>query len=79
LELAHAHGVAIQIGLPSDVPGRTGFYDRKAENLRTGIDGAAVARKSAGGTCPAGFGITVFTDAGFTPALREYFERAWVR
>jgi hypothetical protein len=79
LELARPQRAAVQIGLPSDVPGRTGLYDRRAENLRTGLEGVAAARKSIGGTCPAGFGITVFTDAGFTSALREYFERTWVR
>lgn len=77
LDLVRPNRVGIQIGLPSDVPGRTGLYDRAAENLRTGIDGVAEALHDGGGQCPSGFGITVFAEGGFSPALRQSFRDTW--
>jgi hypothetical protein len=59
------HGVELQMGLPSDVHGRTGFFDRRAENLSTGL--AAVERAIAN-RCPANFGVTVFTVDGMSGA-----------
>jgi hypothetical protein len=59
--------VDLQIGLPSDVHGRTGLFDRKAENLVAGL--AAVGRALNGRRCPKNFGITIFTVDGMTQAM----------
>ena len=62
--------VSLQMGLPSNVPGRTGLFDRKVENLMTGSDGIAAVL---GTDCPSNFGVTIFTEDGMTDALWAHF------
>jgi hypothetical protein len=77
LALAQPMRVKFQMGLPSDVPGQSGLFDRQAENLTAGSLGVADALKRLGQECPADFGIAVFTEAGLTPTLFEAFASSW--
>jgi hypothetical protein len=77
LSLAARHGSSLQIGVPSNVPGRMGLYDRQAENLASASRGIADALTALGGSCPPRFGVAVFTEAGLTPELLDTFRQFW--
>lgn len=62
--LVGAAPVRLNIGLISNVSGRRGLYDRKAENLAAGLEGV----RRVWPRCPEGRGVTVFAVAGATPA-----------
>lgn len=68
--------VDLQIGLPSDMKGREGLYDRAAENLATGIAGVQAAIGKAG--CAKGVsGVTIFNDRSMSPDLWRTFNSAF--
>ena len=76
MSLAAKSKVDLQIGLPSDMKGREGLYDRSAENLVTGISGVQAAIGQSG--CPIGVGgVTIFNDASMNPALWNSFDGAF--
>jgi hypothetical protein len=54
----------LNIGVITNVPGRTGLYDRAVENFASGLEGV----RRVWPTCPPGRGIAIFTVAGVTAA-----------
>lgn len=67
--------INLQIGLPSNVDGRTGLYDRSAENLLNGIAGVQSAFGKA--SCPEGLGVSIYDDTGMNPELWKSFQAAF--
>jgi len=58
--LAAGRPVRLNIGLITNVPGRSGFFSREAENVLSGLDGVRAAWPH----CAPDRGVTLFTLAG---------------
>jgi hypothetical protein len=73
-DLAGASGVRMNIGVITDVQGRRGMFDRKAENFSSGLEGV----RNVWPACTGNRGITLFTADGMT---EDYWRElaGWVR
>jgi len=76
-KIASAKSIKVQVGLPSNVPGRKGLFDRKAENLTSGSLGITDALLETGSECPKDFGVAIFTVDGLTPDMLSAFVKSW--
>ncbi len=73
--LASDAKIELQVGLPSNMKGRAGLYDRAAENLGAGIKGVQSALGSA--SCPEKVGVSIFNDASMNSELWKSFNDAF--
>lgn len=63
----------LTIGLPTQVWGRNGMFDRKAENFRVGLE--ALRTRLASGGCGPISGITLFEDSGMKEEDWVFFRK----
>lgn len=74
LALSKKEKARVSIGLPTpDVWGRTGLFDRKAENYKVGME--ALRTRLAKGTCPDGIGVTLYDDTGMKDEDWTFFQQ----
>jgi hypothetical protein len=69
-----AASVRLNIGAITDVPGRSGMFDRKAENFAAALEGV----RAVWPRCPANRGIALFTADGMTEGYWRQLA-AWAR